>query len=65
MGKPHPKLKTLTYTEALTEAMFHRFYEDPSMVAYGEENRDWGGAFGVNNNNNIQFSLAIIMLSFN
>ncbi len=46
-GKPHSKLKTLTYTEALTEAMFHRFYEDPSMVAYGEENRDWGGAFGV------------------
>jgi len=46
-GKPHPKLKTLTYAEALTEAMLHRFYEDPTMVAYGEENRDWGGAFGV------------------
>ena len=27
--------------------MLHRFYEDPTMVAYGEENRDWGGAFGV------------------
>ena len=25
----------------------HRFYEDPTMVAFGEENRDWGGAFGV------------------
>ena len=46
-GKPHPKLRTLTYTEALYEAMMHRFYEDPTMVAYGEENRDWGGAFGV------------------
>lgn len=46
-GKPQPKLKTLTYAEALTEAMLHRFYEDPTMVAYGEENRDWGGAFGV------------------
>ena len=46
-GKPHPKLKTLTYAEALFEAMLHRFYEDPTMVAYGEENRDWGGAFGV------------------
>jgi 2-oxoisovalerate dehydrogenase E1 component len=46
-GKPHPKLKTLNYAEALTEAMIHRFYEDPTMVAYGEENRDWGGAFGV------------------
>jgi 2-oxoisovalerate dehydrogenase E1 component len=46
-GKPRPKLRTLTYAEALTEAMLHRFYEDPTMVAYGEENRDWGGAFGV------------------
>ena len=46
-GKPHPKLRTLTYAEALFEAMLHRFYEDPTMVAYGEENRDWGGAFGV------------------
>jgi len=27
--------------------MKHRFYEDPTMAAYGEENRDWGGAFAV------------------
>jgi hypothetical protein len=27
--------------------MLHRFYEDPTMIAYGEENRDWGGAFAV------------------
>lgn len=46
-GRPLPKLRTLTYAEALFEAMMHRFYEDPTMVAYGEENRDWGGAFGV------------------
>jgi 2-oxoisovalerate dehydrogenase E1 component len=46
-GKPLPKLKTLTYAEALFEAVIHRFYEDPTMIAYGEENRDWGGAFGV------------------
>jgi 2-oxoisovalerate dehydrogenase E1 component len=46
-GKPLPKLKCLTYAEALFEAMMHRFYEDPTMVAYGEENRDWGGAFSV------------------
>ncbi|MCB0154128.1 MAG: dehydrogenase, partial [Anaerolineae bacterium] len=46
-GKPLPKLKTLTYAEAIFEAMIHRFYEDPTMVAYGEENRDWGGAFSV------------------
>ena len=46
-GQPLPKLKTLTYAEALYEAMMHRFYEDPTMIAYGEENRDWGGAFSV------------------
>lgn len=46
-GTPLPKLKTVTYAEALFEAIIHRFYEDPTMIAYGEENRDWGGAFGV------------------
>lgn len=46
-GQRLPRLECLTYAEALFEAMIHRFYEDPTMVAYGEENRDWGGAFGV------------------
>ncbi len=46
-GKPLPRLKTVTYAEAIFEAMIHRFYEDPTMIAYGEENRDWGGTFGA------------------
>lgn len=46
-GQPLPKPKCLTYAEALFEAMVERFTVDPTMVAYGEENRDWGGAFGV------------------
>ncbi len=46
-GEPSPKLRTLTYAEAIFEAMLHRFYEDPTMIAFGEENRDWGGAFGA------------------
>ncbi len=46
-GEPHPKLKTVTYAEAIFEAMLHRFYCDPTMIAFGEENRDWGGAFGA------------------
>ncbi len=46
-GKPLPKLKCLTYAEALFEAMVERFTQDATMVAYGEENRDWGGAFSV------------------
>jgi 2-oxoisovalerate dehydrogenase E1 component len=27
--------------------MLYRFAMDPTMVAFGEENRDWGGAFAV------------------
>ena len=46
-GKPYPVNKIVCYRDALFEAMLHRFYEDPTMVAYGEENRDWGGAFAV------------------
>ncbi|NOZ73502.1 MAG: dehydrogenase [Chloroflexi bacterium] len=46
-GNKLSNMRALTYAEALFEAILHRFYEDPTMVAYGEENRDWGGAFGV------------------
>ena len=46
-GKTLPGLRAVTYADALFEAMMHRFYTDPTMIAYGEENRDWGGAFGV------------------
>jgi 2-oxoisovalerate dehydrogenase E1 component len=46
-GKEISKTKVLSIRDALFEAMLYRFYEDPTMVAYGEENRDWGGAFGV------------------
>ena len=44
-GKPVPKARQYNITDAIFEAMFHRFTTDPTMVAYGEENRDWGGAF--------------------
>ncbi len=46
-GNPHKPARTFAYRDALFEAMLHRFYTDPTMVAYGEENRDWGGAFAV------------------
>jgi len=46
-GKPYSKAKTFVLRDALFEAMIHRFYIDPTMIAYGEENRDWGGAFAV------------------
>jgi 2-oxoisovalerate dehydrogenase E1 component len=46
-GKPVSKLKQFQYKDAIFEAIIDRFYEDPTLVAYGEENRDWGGAFAV------------------
>lgn len=44
-GKPTPKNKVFQYRDAIFEAVLHRFTIDPTLVAYGEENRDWGGAF--------------------
>lgn len=46
-GKPVPKMKVFNIRDAIFEALLHRFTVDPTMVAFGEENRDWGGAFGV------------------
>ena len=46
-GKPVPKMKAFSVRDALFEALLHRFAIDPTMVAFGEENRDWGGAFAV------------------
>jgi 2-oxoisovalerate dehydrogenase E1 component len=46
-GKPLPKAKCIAIRDSLFEAIIDRFYEDPTLVAYGEENRDWGGAFAV------------------
>ncbi|GHV78098.1 hypothetical protein AGMMS49942_29190 [Spirochaetia bacterium] len=46
-GKPVSKNKAFQYRDALFEAMAHRFTIDPTMAAWGEENRDWGGAFAV------------------
>ena len=46
-GKPHSKIKTYAYRDGIFEAVIDRFYKDPTLVAYGEENRDWGGAFAV------------------
>jgi len=46
-GKPLPKIKCYQLRDGIFEAIIDRFYKDPSLVAYGEENRDWGGAFAV------------------
>lgn len=46
-GKAVSKNKVYQLRDGLFEAILDKFYEDPTMVAYGEENRDWGGAFAV------------------
>ena len=46
-GKPVSKMKTYNIRDGIFEAVVDRFYKDASLVAYGEENREWGGAFAV------------------
>jgi 2-oxoisovalerate dehydrogenase E1 component len=46
-GNPHSKIKTYALRDGIFEAIIDRFYKDPTLIAYGEENRDWGGAFAV------------------
>lgn len=46
-GKPYSKMKQYQLRDGIFEAIIDRFYKDASLIAYGEENRDWGGAFAV------------------
>ncbi|HBQ64322.1 MAG TPA: dehydrogenase, partial [Clostridiales bacterium] len=46
-GKPVSKNKLYQFRDAIFEAVYDKFHVDPTLVAYGEENRDWGGAFAV------------------
>jgi 2-oxoisovalerate dehydrogenase E1 component len=46
-GKRLKDTRCVGVRDALFEAIIDRFYADPTLIAYGEENRDWGGAFAV------------------
>ena len=46
-GKPLPKNKVYQLRDGIFEALLYHFRQDPTMAAWGEENRDWGGAFAV------------------
>ena len=46
-GAAIPKMKLYNIRDGLFEAIIDKFYEDPTTIAYGEDNRDWGGAFAV------------------
>ena len=46
-GKLVSKNKVYQLRDGLFEAIIDRFYKDPTLVTYGEDVRDWGGAFAV------------------
>lgn len=46
-GKPVPKAKVFNLRDAIFEALLDKFYTDPTLISYGEDLRDWGGAFAV------------------
>jgi len=46
-GNPVPKTKQYNLRDGLFEAIFQKYYEDPTLISYGEDVRDWGGAFAV------------------
>ena len=46
-GKPVSKNKVYQLRDGLFEAIRDKYYEDPTLISYGEDVRDWGGAFAV------------------
>lgn len=46
-GKPISKIKLYNIRDAIAEPMINKYYEDPTLTAYGEDVRDWGGAYAV------------------
>lgn len=46
-GKPVPKARVYQYRDAIAEPIINKLYEDPTLVSFGEDVRDWGGAFAV------------------
>ncbi len=44
-GTPYKSMQVYNICDACFEAMTYRFSKDPTMVAFGEDNRDWGGAY--------------------
>ena len=40
-------MRAVTLRDSLSESILHHLTHDKSLIAYGEECRDWGGAFGV------------------
>ena len=46
-GELVSNLKRYNIRDGLFEAIIDRYYKDPTLTSYGEDVRDWGGAFAV------------------
>ena len=46
-GKLVSKNKVFQLRDGLFEAIIDKFYKDPTLITYGEDVRDWGGAYAV------------------
>lgn len=46
-GKPVSANRVYNLRDGIFEALIDRFYADPTLISYGEDVRDWGGAFAV------------------
>lgn len=46
-GKPVSKNRAYQLRDAIAEPIIKKFYEDPTLITFGEDVRDWGGAFAV------------------
>lgn len=46
-GKEVSSMKRYNIRDAVFEPLLNKYYEDPTLISYGEDVRDWGGAFAV------------------
>lgn len=46
-GKPYPNTRVFNIRDAIFEAIYHKMYEDPTLISFGEDIRSWQGVFGV------------------
>ena len=46
-GEKLSPMRAITIRDALFEALLYQFAHDERLIGYGEECREWGGAFGV------------------
>ena len=46
-GQLVSNMKRYNIRDGLFEAIIDKYYKDPTLTAYGEDVRDWGGAFAV------------------